>query len=428
MKKLTVTKILVLITVWSFTACGPMGSQMTPNNIRTGQFLPDYETQIEEEYEILTRKVEEALADAKKRKAEAEKSQTTAELEYIEAEQAEELAKKEQAEAEAAEKAAEEEAQKTEDSEKKAEAEARRVEAEAKKKKAEAERLAAEKKKKEADEKKKQAEEERHAAEEAGKKAEEDLAEINRKKQEALEGEKQRKEKAEADRIAAEKKAEEEKKKNGGKTPPQSIPPTNVRADTSDFTKLVWEKDRHIGPQAKEWTKMVYATIEQEEPQLLSQNPAKDIERFCPKFRSMTDAQRLNFWGQLIAAMALPESSWRPTTQMVETTMGKDPVTQQQVKSEGLLQLSYQDERNYRINCGFDWNKDKLLPAKDPRRTILNPYLNLRCGIKILAIQLKNRGAIALEKNVYWAVLRINGKYSKIAQISATTRAVKGCQ
>lgn len=443
MIKTTEFIVILLSTVWILTACGPMGSQMgKPQNLSAGMTtLPDdYQIRIEQEFERLKAKAEQEMAEAHRRKEVAEQKQQQAEQERLESEKAEEKARLEQEEAERAEKEAianAADAKKAEDARKQAEAETKRAEAEAKKKKAESERLAAETKKKEAEEKKKQAEEERLAAEDAEKKAQDDLAEAQRKKQEALEVEKRRKEaearkKADEDRLAAEKKQKEEKEKNiTGKsesTKPQVTPPTDVRTDMTGFSKLVWEKDRHAGPQAKEWTKMVYAIIEQEEPQYLGQNVAKDIERFCPKYRSMPDAQRLNFWGQFIAALSLPESSWIPTTQMVETTQGIDPVTKQRVKSEGLLQLSYQDERSYKIDCGFDWEKDKLLPEKDPRRTILNPYLNLRCGIKILAIQLKNRGSITLESNVYWAVLKINGKYSRIAQISATTRAVNGCQ
>lgn len=206
---------------------------------------------------------------------------------------------------------------------------------------------------------------------------------------------------------------------------PETPPLVEGEINTDHFTPLLWEKSIRI---AKQWSQMVYTVITREERSLLEIDAANDVKTFCPRYRSLNVSQRLNFWGQFIAALALPESSWIPTSQMIETTMSKDPVTQKQVRSEGLLQLSYQDEKNYHINCGFNWEKDKLLAEKDPNRTILDPYLNLRCGIKILAIQLKNKKNIVLSKNVYWSVLRQGGKYSKISEISKNTKTLKFCQ
>jgi hypothetical protein len=199
----------------------------------------------------------------------------------------------------------------------------------------------------------------------------------------------------------------------------------DVKTDTSNFSPLAWESKNK---DAKDWSKMVYSVIENEEPAMMGQNVADDTEVFCPKYKSLTDAERLNFWGQFFAALAKPESDWNPLSQYVESTQGIDPVTQQRVMSEGLLQLSYQDEKSYHLDCGFDWNRDKNLDLKDPRKTILNPYLNLRCGIKIMALQLKNRRSIRLDKNVYWAVLKIGGRNNNIAKISAMTKSLKICQ
>ncbi len=198
------------------------------------------------------------------------------------------------------------------------------------------------------------------------------------------------------------------------------IPPDPV----FKFQALEWEATRS-GSSA--WSNHIYDVIRNEEPQMLGQNVADDIEKFCPKYRTLNDNQRLNFWGQLFAGMAKFESSWNPATRMIETTMGIDPVTGQQVASEGLLQLSYQDERSYGFNCGFDWNRDRLLGVNDPRKTIFDPKLNLRCGIKIMARQLKNKRAISLSSGVYWAVLKIDGRYTKISEISAITKKITAC-
>ena len=208
----------------------------------------------------------------------------------------------------------------------------------------------------------------------------------------------------------------------GSSTPVVSNPPVDPTAYKA--VPLAWES-KVSGSNA--WSKYIYNYIKTSEPQMLGQNVADDIETFCPKYRSLSDDQRSNFWGQLFAGVAKFESGWKPTSRMVETTMGTDPITGRQVASEGLLQLSYQDEGSYRLDCGFDWSKDKNLTDADPKKTILDPYNNLKCGISIMAKQLKNKRAIALSSNVYWAVLKINGKYTKITEIAAVTKQLPFC-
>jgi len=202
--------------------------------------------------------------------------------------------------------------------------------------------------------------------------------------------------------------------------------PENPIAAFFDFFPLLWEKTVIA---SKGWTQMIYSVIKKEESYLLGQNVADDIEVFCPTYRKLNEQQRLNFWGQFFAALAYHESGWNPVSRAIEANFTYlDSVTKQPVVSEGLLQLSYQDERSYRINCDFDWNKDKTLAVKDPKKTILDPYNNLRCGIKIMSIQLKKYRAITMSSNVYWAVLKTNGLYSKIPQIAKSTRSLKICQ
>ncbi len=188
---------------------------------------------------------------------------------------------------------------------------------------------------------------------------------------------------------------------------------------------LAWEA-RVAGSAA--WSQHIYDIIKAEEPQMMGQNVADDVEMFCPKYRSLSDNQRLNFWGQLFAGITKYESGWKPASRMVETTMGTDPVTGHQVASEGLLQLSYQDERSYNLDCGFEWSKDKNLSNTDPKKTIFDPKNNLRCGIKIMARQLKNKRAIGLTSGVYWSVLKIGGRYTQIAGISAVTKTLNFCK
>jgi hypothetical protein len=112
--------------------------------------------------------------------------------------------------------------------------------------------------------------------------------------------------------------------------------------------------------------------------------------------------------------------------------MGKDPVTGKQDVSEGLLQLSYQDESNYKNRlpagaCDFDYESNSKYPVKDLRRSILNPEKNLGCGVAILAEQVARAKRIVVGRGAYWAVLKSNSRYSKIKEIQAITGALKFC-
>jgi hypothetical protein len=78
--------------------------------------------------------------------------------------------------------------------------------------------------------------------------------------------------------------------------------------------------------------------------------------------------------------------------------------------------------------CAFDWIADRIFAADDPRRSILDPFKNLSCGTKILARQVKSRGRITLSTGVYWAVLKVGGKYTKIGEIKALTQNLPFCK
>ena len=106
--------------------------------------------------------------------------------------------------------------------------------------------------------------------------------------------------------------------------------------------------------------------------------------------------------------------------------MGEDPVTGQQVHSEGLLQLSYQDGRSWDF-CKFDWGKDQHLSPTDPRKSIFDPYINLTCGLGILSRQIRRHGRIVLGKGAYWAVIKSTNKRNRIAEIRQIVQGLPFC-
>ncbi len=206
-------------------------------------------------------------------------------------------------------------------------------------------------------------------------------------------------------------------------TPPPII-------NTEGYVPLSWEKKKH--PERKKWSAFVFKMVDFYFDD--SFTACEDITRFRRDYHSLNRQQKINVWGELISAVCKFESGWDPTSRMTETTMNIDPVTGRQVESEGLMQLSYQDKRNYRrnkrIKCQFDWKKDKPLFEKNPRDpniTILNPYYNLEFGIGILANQIKKRKKIALTKSkyLYWSVLKDGGRYSKVDKIIAYVEKLK---
>jgi hypothetical protein len=116
---------------------------------------------------------------------------------------------------------------------------------------------------------------------------------------------------------------------------------------------------------------------------------------------------RRTYWAYFFQALAGAEAGLVPTTDVRHTepeVAVKDTVTKRMVRSEGLLQLTYMDADRY--GCDFDWERDKELPEKDPGKTILQPFNNLTCGIKILDTQLVEKGKPLVSSASYWSTLQ----------------------
>lgn len=176
--------------------------------------------------------------------------------------------------------------------------------------------------------------------------------------------------------------------------PPVEVVPEPLVASVP----ISWEKNH---PERKAWSNFVVDLMGGE---LFDRfDSARDAEALCPKYRSLPKAQKVEMWAELISGMALYESSWNPKTRFMEPA----PL---HYYSEGLLQLSYED---------LQWAKYCKFKKGDPAKSILDPILNLDCGIRILANQIKNKGLVMMSSGVYWSTLKIGGRYSKIKEISA---------
>jgi hypothetical protein len=184
-------------------------------------------------------------------------------------------------------------------------------------------------------------------------------------------------------------------------------------------------------PLAEQWTLFAESAISKYGDSLLD-GPA-DVNDFCPGYFKASTQEKVDFFVQFLAAMSKYESSFDPTLRYTETSMGTDPVTGLQVVSEGLFQLSYQDENTYRGQvpggtCDFDLSGDRRYPIDDLRRSILDPSKNITCAVVILNRQIERVNRLAVSTGAYWAVIKTSNTGNKLPEIKAITRALPFCK
>lgn len=215
---------------------------------------------------------------------------------------------------------------------------------------------------------------------------------------------------------------------NGGTerpdVPTQPVTPTNPdNSEKYSMSSLVWETSNQ--PQRKQWSQYLMKIILEDWSSLLK--GTKDITSFCPTYNTLSTHDRANVWAQIFAAMTRYESNYNPLSRMREPGMGTDSVTRKPVYSEGLLQLSYQDTLGYKF-CKFDWSKDKSLSATSSKKTILDPYINLHCGVGIMARQIARKGTIKVGSGAYWSVLKTSYSKNKISSITSMVKSLPMCK
>jgi hypothetical protein len=166
------------------------------------------------------------------------------------------------------------------------------------------------------------------------------------------------------------------------------------------------EKKEELGQQS--WDPQWDTVVEQAlPPEMLSTSVAREVRSYCPRFASMSEADKRAFWAYTFQALAGAEAGLKPTTNVRHTepeVAVRDTVTKRTVHQEGLLQLTYMDAERY--GCDFNWEQDKALPEKDPARTILQPKNNLLCGVKIMENQIVTQRKPLLSSTSYWVTLR----------------------
>lgn len=183
-------------------------------------------------------------------------------------------------------------------------------------------------------------------------------------------------------------------------TPPQAqekpAPPTPMAQQKAELgDDETWNPD---------WDKIIEDALPSD---LLSSKVSKDVKNFCPRFSSLQVADRRAYWAYFFQALAGAEAGLRTTADVRHTepeVAVVDGVSHRMVRSEGLLQLTYEDADRY--GCDFDWDGDRQLAEHDPEKTILQPKNNLQCGVRILTSQLIDRRKPLLTRSSYWSTLR----------------------
>jgi len=196
---------------------------------------------------------------------------------------------------------------------------------------------------------------------------------------------------------------------------------TTLSTTTTLPVGLSWDNPERVA-----WSNFLMAKISNEQV-FSGLDEAKDAVKFCSNYKTLPRSEQERMWAEVIIAVAKFESAWNPTTTYIETQMGIDPITKIRIASEGLLQLSYQDSRHWSFCNEFDYKADRQLPEKSPKRTILNPYKNLNCGVSIMAELARKRKAVLLDDRPhYWSVL-MSGKKHHQAEIIARVKSKMGC-
>ncbi|HZY62159.1 MAG TPA: hypothetical protein VFE38_06490 [Edaphobacter sp.] len=171
-------------------------------------------------------------------------------------------------------------------------------------------------------------------------------------------------------------------------------PPTPIAIKKVELGQDTWDPA---------WDKIVEEAIP---ASMLSGRVPRDVRHFCPRFYTMDAADKRAFWAYFFQALAGAEAGLNPTSRVRHTepeVAVKDRVTGRMVRSQGLLQLTYEDQRRY--GCDFDWKADRRLKPDSPERTILQPKNNLECGVKILERQIIDRHRPLVTRLSYWSTL-----------------------
>jgi len=143
-------------------------------------------------------------------------------------------------------------------------------------------------------------------------------------------------------------------------------------------------------PWLPDWNVFLSDAIDDHGTSLTDENniPADQMNSLCPGFFGASVNEKKAVWALFFASISRFESGFDPNSRYQEGS-GLN-----YIYSEGLLQLSYGDEKHHN-DCKIDNNL----------QNILDPKVNLQCGVSIMRDQLKVRKVIFTNTHYYWSVL-----------------------
>jgi len=107
-------------------------------------------------------------------------------------------------------------------------------------------------------------------------------------------------------------------------------------------------------------------------PEMLSSQAPRGVRRFCPRFYEMGTTDRRTFWAYFFQALASAETGLNPNTSVRHS----EPEGAMVMRSEGLLQLSYADQKRrlrFQLASGPCSSRRTIRPKPfSSRRTISN--------------------------------------------------------
>lgn len=204
---------------------------------------------------------------------------------------------------------------------------------------------------------------------------------------------------------------------------PKPAPPQTLNA-------LSWE-DGHA--ERKAWTD---ALKEELYGNVHTLAKASDTAKFCPGFSKLAEHERIHAFAELIVAMAIYESNWKPETNYTECSKssatygsraryiegkgycmtGGHALDGGLVISRGLTQISLASALSYGCK-GLSVPKDLNDPVK-----------NLRCTVRILTRLVEKNGKLFFGSGHYWAVIKTSNPNNKIDKITKRTSAMPLCK
>jgi hypothetical protein len=190
----------------------------------------------------------------------------------------------------------------------------------------------------------------------------------------------------------------------------KAAPPTPIDVKKVELGGSPWN------PQ---WGRIVEMAVP---PAMLSRQVPRDVRRFCPRFYEMSPTDKRVFWAYFFQALAGAEAGLDPDTVADHGTRERKIGIER--RSEGLLQLAYEDRERY--GCNFSRIGDRGLGVESPERTILQPRNNLKCGVKILEDQIVVHHRPLLTRRSYWSPLR-PGEPSEIHFLKQMTNPPAAC-